>query len=183
MKVQKFVDYMKKNTNIATKEEQIVSLAKQKLNIKQYMSINDKRNLIDKIVNESIYYDNGVYKFDGIKKYVCFTMYVIEAYTDIELGISVEDDFDVLSESKLLPVIVCLIQQEYDDINIFLEMQCDYILAENSIESQVGKLLSGISAGIDMLTNKLGDKLTNIDMSELLKDKDQLLEFLATMKK
>lgn len=150
MKVNEFVEYMKKNTNQATREDQVLSMVKKQLVAKSYMSIKEKRNLIDEIIDSCILYEDGIYKFDSISKYVYFTMYTIAAYTSLELSDDIEEDFDVLSESRLLPVVLSIIQNEYDDVNILLQMQCDSLLENNSIEAQFGKLTNGI---LDFLNN------------------------------
>lgn len=167
MKVNAFVEYMKNNTNKTTREDQVLTMVKKQLETKSYISIKEKRNLIDDIINACILYEDGIYKFDGISKYVYFTMYTIAAYTNIELSEDAEEDFDILSESKLLPVVLSTIQNEYDDVNILLQMQCDSLLENNSIEAQVGKLCD---KAIDMLGNFDGklkdfvDKIPNENM-------------------
>lgn len=182
MKVQEFVDFMKKNTNRTMKEEQISSLVKRTLEVKSYLSIKEKKQLVEEIIEDSILYENGIFKFDNIQKYICFTMFTLVAYTNLELSDDIEDDFDLLSESKLLPILVCIIQQEYDDINLLLEMQCDYILVDNTIEAQFGKLLNGVLEKVDGIEQFLKSYLSNVDVKSLLKDKDKLFELLSKIK-
>lgn len=177
MKVQEFVDYMKKNTSRAMREDQVASLLNKTLEPKAYIGFKAKRDLVDKIVNKTIYYVDGIYKFDGIDRYMYFTMYTIEAYTNIELSDDVVNDFDVLSESKLLPAIICLIQKEYDDVNVFLQMQCEYILEDNSIEIQISKFLSGILDKLDDIDGNLSKYLKDIDINKLLQYKDEILKY------
>ena len=183
MKIREFVDYMKKNTNRTMKEDQVASLIKRVLEPKTYISIKDKKEIVDKIINRCIYYENGVFKFDGIERYVYFTMYTLAAYTSLELSEDIENDFDALSESKLLPAVICLIQQEFDDVNVFLQMQCDYILEGNSIEAQVGKFFDSLLEKIDTIGSGLGKYLGNIDLDTLLKDKDKILSYLENVNK
>lgn len=183
MKTNEFIEYMKKNTNAATRGEQVVSLAKKTLEIKSYLGIKDKKNLVDKIINKTIYFDDGVFRFDGIEQYVHFTMLTIAAYTNLELSDDIEDDFDALSESKLLQVVVHLIQSEYDDVNLFLQMQCDHILENNSIEAQCGKFFSNILEKADRLEKNLSGFVNNEDVAKMLKDKDTLLNLLSRVTK
>lgn len=183
MKIAEFVEFMKKNTNKATREDQVISLVTKALEVKPYIGIKEKKELIDRIINKSIYYENGIFKFDGIEKYLYFTMYTIEAYTNVELSDDIEEDFDLLSSSKLLPVIVGIIQQEYDDVNVFLQMQCEYILEDNAIEAQIGKFLNEIIDKIGALGDKLQESVSNIDFSSLLKDKDKLINIFEKLNK
>lgn len=178
MKVQEFVDYMKKNTNRAMKEDQVASLINRILEPKAYIGFQAKRALVDKIVNKTIYYADGIYKFDGIDRYMYFTMYTLEAYTSLELSDDVVNDFDVLSESKLLPMVICLIQKEFDDVNVFLQMQCEYIVEDNAIEAQIGRFLTNILGKFDDIGENLSKYLKDINIEELLQYKDEILKYL-----
>lgn len=177
MKVQEFVDYMKKNTNRMMREDQVASLINRILEPKGYIGIKEKRELVNKIVNQTIYYEDGVFKFNGIDRYMYFTMYTIDAYTNIELSEDIAFDFDMLSESKLLPAVICLIQKEFDDVNVFLQMQCEYVLDGNSVEAQVGKFLNNILEKLDDLGSGLSEYLKNINIGELLQHKDEILKY------
>lgn len=181
MKTNEFIEYMKKSVNNTTREDQVISMVKKQLGVKEYLSIKQKRNLIEDIANASVLYADGVFKFDAISKYVYFTMYTIAAYTNLELSDDIEEDFDDLSKAKLLPVIISAIQGEYDDVNILLQMHCDSILENNSVEAVVGKFLeevlaflqnleSGLKVGLDQFANlKLGDNANVGQIIELLK--------------
>lgn len=183
MTVKELVEFMKKNTNRMMKEAQIAELLAKQLEPKSYIGIKDKMALVDRIVNESIYYDNSVYKFNGIERYVYFTMYTIEAYTNIELSNDVFDDFDALSESKLLPMVICLIQQEFDDVNIFLQMQCDYILEDNSTESLLGRLFNSALEKIDTVADGISKYFANIDMEKIMEGKDKIFKYFEGINK
>lgn len=180
MKVNEFVEYMKKNANKATREDQVLSMAKKVLDAKDYIGIKEKRALVDRIVNACVLYDNGIYKFDGIDKYVYFTMYTIAEYTNIELSDNIYDDFDMLSMEKLLPVIICVIQTEYDDVNILLQLQCDSLLDNNSVEASVGRIADGVMDFLNSMEYALQsnlNKLSDIKLDEKI-DFSKLLNFL-----
>lgn len=169
MKINEFIEYMTKNTNRTMKEDQVMSLAKKALEVKKYLSIGAKKDLVDKIVNDCIYYYDGIYKIDGIEKYVYFTMYVINAYTNLELSEDVESDFDLLSESDILPIVVGAIGKEYDDVNIFLQLKCDDILMGNSVEAQFGKLCTYIIDSMDRLQKNIGTFADNFQKEDFVK--------------
>ena len=177
MKIIEFVEYMKKNSNRVIKEDQVLNMVKKQLDVKDYIGIREKRSLIDNIINACVLYENGIYKFDCIDKYIYFTMYTIAAYTNIELSENVEDDFDMLSKEELLPIVIGAIQKEYDDVNILLQMQCDSFLENNSVESMVGRFLEGVTdllnniepalkSGIDKISDFKFDK--DVDLNQLL---------------
>lgn len=180
MTIIEFVEYMKKNTNRVMKEDQLLSMVKKQLDVKDYLSIKAKRALVDDIINECILYENGIYKFDCIDKYVYFTMYTIAAYTNLELSGDVESDFDILSQEKLLPIILGTIKSEYDDVNILLQMQCDSILENNSVELIVAKFLDSVMDFLNSMEGGLKhgiDKILNLKLPEGF-DLNKLLDLL-----
>ncbi len=127
MKINEFIEVMSQSKNKALKAEQKQELAKKTLETKSYISIKDKKKLIGDIINECILYEDGVFKFDEITKYVYFTMMTIATYTNIELSNDIEDDFDMLCASNLLSVVVSTFAEEYDSVNLLLQMKCDQI--------------------------------------------------------
>ena len=94
-------------------------------------------------------------------------MYVIDAYTTLELSENIENDFDVLSESDLLPMVIGVTGKEYDDVNILLQLKCDDILMANTVEAQFGKVCECV---LDMLdtVNKFADKVQLEDLVKML---------------
>lgn len=167
MKIIEFIEYMQKNTTRTMRDDQIQQMVQRVLEVKTYLGIKEKRDLIDNVINECILYENGVYKFDGIAKYVYLTMYTIAAYTNLELSDDVEIDFDMLSEAKLLPIVVGVMQEEYNDVNILFQMQCDTVLAGNSVEALMGKLVGNVSVFLDDVINSF-KKMTDFDANKIL---------------
>ena len=184
MKINEFIEYMKKNTNRTMKEDQFMAIVKKALGVKKYIPISQKKELIDQIIHQCVYYSDGIYKIDGIEKYLYFTMYVINAYTDIELSDNIESDFDLLSEAELLPVVVGAIGREYDDMNILLQLKCDDILVDNSIEVQCGKLCTYIIDSLDNLQDGLSKFTEGLQLDKFLNGtgKENLTQLLNTLK-
>lgn len=168
MKIKEFVEYVQKNIAKTMKDDQIGKVAQKALEVKKYMSIKDKKNLVEDIVNECVLYEDGVFKFDDIDKYVCFTMMTIEAYTSLELSDDVEDDYDMLCESGLLNHVVNTFKDEYDSVNILLQMRCDHILSGNTIEAQLGKFLGEISDKVDSFAEVLTAKIDDFNIGDVL---------------
>ena len=95
-------------------------------------------------------------------------MYVIDAYTNLELSDNIEDDFDLISEAELLAVVVSAIGKEYDDMNILLQLKCDDIIIDNSIEVQCGKLCTYIIDSLDNLQDGLSEFAKGLQLDKLL---------------
>ena len=181
MTTKNLVELMSKNKAKLLKPEQIQAFLKKELGVKEYLSIKTKKELVENIVNECILYDDGVFKFDDIEKYMVFTMKTIAAYTNLELSDDMEEDYDVLCEAKLLTPVIDTFKAEYDEVNILLQMKCDYILSGNTIEAQLGRFLDGLSEKIDGVLSTLSDKLGNFDLSNLPIDMDSIQKLMSFM--
>jgi hypothetical protein len=184
MKINEFVQKVSENKaklyNKADKNA-LSNFIKQTLNIKSYISIKEKKQLVEDIVSETIIYENGLLKFNGIDQYIVYAMKCIEAYTDLELSNDIEDDYDELSKTGLLEAITSTFAEEYKTVLTLLQMQCDYILMDNSISSKVGVFLTMVSSIIDKLANSLPNSVDNFDISKLnidKKDIEKITEFL-----
>ena len=74
MKINEFIEKMNQNKGKLLKPEQVQAFVKKELEVKEYISIKEKKQIVDDIINECILYEDGVFKFDEIDKYICFTM-------------------------------------------------------------------------------------------------------------
>jgi hypothetical protein len=186
MKVQELVEFVCNTKNKMLKGDQLQQLITKTIEVKKYLSIKEKRALVEEIINNCILYEDGVYKFDEIDKYIAFTMKTIGTYTNIELSTNIEDDYDVLCEAGLLNVIIESFGGEYDNVNLLLQMRTDYILSGNNIEAQFGKFLAGILEKVDVLADTLSNKIDDFDLKNLpidIKDIGKLMEFVNSYKK
>lgn len=174
MKVNELINFVEENRAKILKAEQLQKLLEKTLEIKKYISIKDKRQIIDNIVNSCILWENNIFKFNDIDKYILFTMKTIEAYTNLELSVDIEEDYDMLCRTGILELIISAFKKEYDDISVLLQMQCDYILSNNSIEAQIGKFLTDLSEKIDGISNVMSDKISNFDVHNLPIEKEDL---------
>ena len=102
MTIIELVEFVGNSKNKMLKSAQLEELIAKKVEVKKYIGIKDKKTLVESIVNECILFDSGMFKFDDIEKYICFTMRVIEAYTNLELSADIEDDYDMLCQAGLL---------------------------------------------------------------------------------
>lgn len=186
MKINELVTLMNNNKAKLLKPEQAQAFLKKELEVKEYMSIKQKKELVNDIVNECILYEDGVFKFDEIDKYICFTMRAIEAYTNLELSVDYEDDYDALCEAKMLNNVLETFLGEYENVKILLQMKCDYILSGNTIEAQLGKFLDGLLEKLDGVVNILAGSLEGFDLNKLpisMEDVGKLMEFVNTYQK
>jgi hypothetical protein len=186
MKIRELIDFINNTKNKMLKGDQLRQVIAKALEVKPYLSIKEKKNLIDNIVNHCILFENGVFKFNEIDKYIAFTMMTIAAYTNLELSFDMEDDYDMLCEAKLLNAVIETFAGEYDNVKLLLAMQCDYILNDNNIEAQIGRMLTSILDKLDVFSNQLSEKLDSFSFDNLPIDMDnikKLMEFVNSQKK
>ena len=186
MKINEFIEVITNNKNKMLKGTQLTELLNKTLEIKKYISIKEKRALIDEIINDCILYEDGLYKFDDIDKYITFTMKTIATYTNLELSDDIENDYDSLCEAKLLNAVIEIFNGEYENINLLLQMKCEYILSGNTMEAQFSKFLTGILDKVDTLVDTLSNKIEDFDLKNLpidVKNINKLIEFVNTQKK
>lgn len=186
MKIMELVEFANNSKNKMLKADQLQQLIAKTIDAKKYLSIKEKRALIDDIINDCILYEDGVCKFDDIDKYIAFTMKTIAAYTNLELSDDIEDDYDALCESKLLNTVIETFNGEYENVNLLLQMKCEYILSGNNIEAQFGKFTTGILDKVDILVDILSNKVKDFDLKNLpinIEDIGKLIEFVNSQKK
>lgn len=135
------------------------------LEVKSYLGIKDKKKLVDKIISDTIIYDSGLFKFNGIDQFVSYNMRCVEAYTNLELSDDLEEDYDALCSTGLLPKILRTFESEYQAVLSLLQMQCDYILLDNSITAKVNSTLDDINK----LVNKAAESIGNIRPEDIQK--------------
>lgn len=183
MTINELIIAMNNNKAKLLKPEQVQAFLKKELNVIEYMSIKNKKSLVEDIVNECILYDDGIFKFDDIDKYICFTMRTIAAYTNIELSSDLENDYDLLCKEKLLNSVIDTFVGEYENVKLLLQMKCDYILCGNSVEAQLGRFLDGVLDKIGDVADAFKNSANNFDISKLPISKDDLVKVLDFAKK
>lgn len=182
MQIKEFEQIMNENKGklySRTDANAVTNFVKKTLEVKEYLPLQEKRDLISQIIDKSIIYENSMYKFDEIDKYVCLVMLSIAAYTNIELSDDVEADYDELCKSGLLNMIVDSFRDEYKAVMMLLDMQCNYILADNALGYKFGALVESLSKNLDSLADTLKMKVEsmNLDLSDInLDDIQSLLE-------
>ena len=165
MRINEFIENMSKNINGTMKENQILAIAQKQLEVKKYIPIKEKKDLVDKIIEKCIYFESNTFRIDAIDSYIYFVMFTIDAYTNLEID-DVEDGFDALSESGLMPVVIASLGQEYQDVQTFLNMKRDEILENNSVEMQLGKFFDSALNQVSEFSEGLMDIIQNLNIDQ-----------------
>lgn len=168
MKVKEFIDFMNSDKNKMMKPAQLVEVAAKALETKKYVGIKEKKELVAEIISDSLIYEDGIVKFDEIGKYVCFTMKTIKKYTNIDLSVDIEEDYDMLCEAGLLNIVIKTFNGEYENVKLLLQMQSDYVLSDNNVESILSKFLNKTANKISDFSDKIVKKLEGFDVDKIM---------------
>ena len=116
MKVNNFITVY----NVKTKHlkeltpDVIIETVRSLINPISYISYDNKIKIIDKTLEES-----QESKYPTATRYKHFIINLIAAYTNLEIK---EDDFDVLSESKMIDIILSTFKSEYEICSNLMQM-------------------------------------------------------------
>ena len=148
--------------SVADQNEKI----KKTLEVKNYLGIRAKKELVQEIVDETIIYDNGLFKFNGIDQFVTLNMFTIRAYTNLEIE-DIETDYDLLCESGLMNKVLATFESEYKEVLSLLQMQCDYVLLDNSVTAQINVLLEAVTDAVNKIGDSAGDIFKGINPADV----------------
>lgn len=178
MKIKEYVEKATAKGYMPAAVNQQDDKIKKDLEIKSYLGIKAKRKLIEDIVDETVIYENGLLKFNGVEQYVVYTMRCIEAYTNLELSDDLEEDYDALCSCGLLAKILRTFDDEYQSVLSLLQMQCDYVLMDNSVTSKINVVLNSMTDTLNKIADGVEKKMNEINPEDLQK----VTELLSTLK-
>jgi len=167
--VKQFIDEFKSKRIQNTKvDNTIVSeYIKTTLEVKTYIPFQEKRAIVELIVNENTKEIDGVLKNDPISQYVSFVTSMIAVHTTLDLSEDPIGDYDLLSASGLLMPIIETFRDDFNDCDVLLKMALGAKLEENNLGIQVGKFLNGILWRLDDVVDGIGEKLGDIDLQKI----------------
>lgn len=191
MNIIEFVEGFKKDRVMNTKTDTTIvsQYIKEKLEVQDYIPFVEKQSIAQIVLESCAHLRDGVISIDSIKKYMIFTITVLSAYTNLEFA-GDETDLDaydalcscVVDGGTLLDAIVKTFEKEYVRCNDILNMMTADLMAENNIEKQVGKLLSGISTKVNELGDVLKDKAEGMERNLNQLNIDKLASILTKLK-
>ena len=178
MTIKEFVEAYKAN------ETNILNL----ISVKRYVSTEDKIRSAKNIMDFSADYERGFVHFNNMKKYFAFIFDVIESHTDLRFADEWKDkmhEYDLLCEHDLLDEVIGVFESDYHASKEVLDMMCDDMTAENSLEASVAKIAQSVSENLDVLAGALADKLGDLNVEKIIPkdlDLDKLKGFLSNFK-
>jgi hypothetical protein len=105
---------------------------------------------------------------------------MLSLHTNLEFSEDPVDDYDLLAESSILPLIIAEFQDSYNECDILLKMAIAMELEDNNINVQVGKLLNKLSTKLDDVGDIIKSIIEDFDLKDILGDFKQ--EDLAKLK-
>ena len=156
------------------------------INVKEYVPINEKREVIDLVIAHCSEYEDGNVLLNGVELYIIFHIKFIEAYTDIEFTSNYYDDYDALTSNGLLDMIINAALPEYNRMTEMLILQKEYVLAQNSLEAQVGRFLGDLSYQFGKFVDNIGEKISGLNLEDMNVNQDdvnKILQFVDKIKK
>ena len=185
MKVNEFVE---KYTSIKI-DKLKDSYIKDNLNVKKYVGIADKINLVERIVNATMFvFKNdeitNEIKSDTIGRFLLTTLSIIDVYTDIEIDYgNIMEEYDLLSKDNIINILIgengVIPQSEVSEINVLISMRVDDVIQNNFtthafIQNQVTRFSEMIGSVFAPIMERISDILENIDDKTVEKIKKQI---------
>lgn len=152
------------------------------LETKKYLPYLQKKQLVERVVNQCSCVENGYIKINELDKYVIFIINVIQAYTNIEFDVDINtaiQEYDLLCSNDVLGTIIDTFESEYQTILELLKMQTYYILQNNNIEYQIAKLVHLVQENANRLFEDYKDIADRLDVNEIQVGVNSIQEFIA----
>lgn len=175
--VQEFKD--KKIANNRIDPDAVSKYIREKIEFTPYIPFRQKREIAEMIVAKNTVEVDGIKKYDSLNAYIGLIVSSIAAHSDLQFGSDPVSDYDALVESGLLNEIISEFKASYDELEVILKAVVAMEMEDNNTNVIVGRFLNGILDKLDIVTNVLGEKVKDFDMTKLLGDIKQ--EDLASL--
>jgi hypothetical protein len=172
MKIEEFV----KSNGSYGKDKKKDSELKKELEMKFYIPIGDKINIVNSMADTLIVKnEEGYATYDGIARYIIFTTTVIKLYTNLEFDIEsltavdnkIElthlcEQYDLLMENGWLFPILEMIGEDYKDFNSLLNMKWEERMNQlNSSEATINRVMGAMLNAIETASAKVAGTVLN----------------------
>jgi hypothetical protein len=179
MKIRELIDKIKEDENLNLETT---------LEIRTYIPIMVKRNIINNIILSSVSYENGFVQFDSVAAEVHFDVAMAKYHTNIEFGDSIEENYDmlkdyVLSGANLQTLITSLYRKDYDECYEMLMLSVQDLKEQYTVEATVARVANKISDALDNLIGVFANQAENMDLSKILPEGVDVEDVASLIKK
>lgn len=191
MKITEFIQDFKDERiqNSKVNPNAVSEYIKKVLEVKDYIPFVEKQSVSQIVLESCAHISDGIITIDSVQKYIIFTITVLATYTNLEFN-GDETDLDAydllcaytVGDETLLDAIIKTFEKEYSRCNDILNMMTVDLMAENNIEKQVGKFLSGLSKKIENFGDLFINNMSNIPESLNQLDIDKLADVISKIK-
>lgn len=154
-------------------EVKVININEFNIEVKQYLSIKDKIDLVTTVLNQLI--QNELSFINPIQLEVCTNLEIIFRYTNIGFTTEQREDlqalYDMLERQKIFDMVISQIPaEEYKFIiDMIDETVKAYYSYSNSLKGIIGDVVANYS-NLDLDATKIQEKLSNPENLTLLKD-------------
>lgn len=169
MKVVDFVKEFnaKKPINSQAKPNAVEEYIKQTLEVEEYISFKRKQALVKLIVLQNMEIVDGIKKIDSISQYMSFVIAMLTSHTNLEMSDDPMEDYDLLAQNGLLPLIVSTFKQDYDECDVLLKMVVASELEDNNTNVLIGRFLDSILRRLEEFSGSIKDIFNEEDLAKL----------------
>ena len=151
------------------------------LQVKKYLPMEVKKTIAQSIIYECTSNEGGIMKFDSVQRYMSYVKYMITMHTNLEYA---DENYDVLcstmyNNETLLNAILNCFEAEAKECMRILNLMCDDVAYENSIEFKISELIYNLNNSLSVLSEKMQTKVESFNLDGV--DINQLSNFLKTI--
>ena len=174
MLVKDFVDAYKEKKFMNTQKgaDEKSEWIRRELQIKNYISFMEKRNIAEMVAINNIEMIDGIKKYDSISAYISLIISSIMAHTSLQFSDDPITDYDMLAESGLLSQIVVMFQESHNEIDILFKMALASELEDNNTNVLIGHFLDALLKKVDGLSGVLNGTLGNLDLENMFNNEN-----------
>ena len=151
-----------------------------------YIPVKVKRDIAIRTLEQCTVNDNGFIYMDKLIENVYFSMFMFNAYTEV----NVSEDFDMLLEeydklcsAGVLDLIKELYFEDYTRAERILSYEEGKLMYQNSVEASFAQIASGINGSLTTLADSLAKKIDGFDINSILPESADINELLSTLDK
>ena len=159
----------KKIINNKFQPDAIGDFIRANVKIKTYIPFMDKKQIAEMVINNNISEEHGIKRVSPTGQFIGFIMAMITAHTDLE--VDTDDpiaDYDALSESGLLEIIISQFERDYSECDVVLKMVLASEMEDNNFNVVVARFLDGILDKLDGVGDGIKNMFEGIDLKSIL---------------
>lgn len=166
MTIKEFIESRKQ-----LKSEQLVAALYKQLNIRTYLPITIKQDIVEMLCKDLLIEKDGLFTYNSINKCVHFMLITVSIYTDLKISDTKEGclvDYDILSSTGELDAILSMIGEDFKDFAQFFELRFnDKLREQNDLVMIINNQLTGLINYITPIFDNISTQIQSVDFNTL----------------